>query len=648
MNGVAAGKNPWFRAAWRIAVACCVFTAPAVAAHALAPENVLLVVNPESRDSLTIANHYRSLRQIPPENVLYVPFDPEANITDVDTFREHILKPILAEIGDRAEKARIDCVVYSADFPWGIDVNRDVAQYMQKRKAESRDDSSDQPKWPKTLTMRGSINGLTYLAEGVMDRMPQYYMSLRANQYMRRAIPEQKDHPTLPFRSDLQFGAHGELLRAGGLRYLASMVLGVVDDENTRGNTVDEILGYLRRAAAADGTHPTGTIYFVKNDDVRSRTRHDTYPEVVAQLEKLGVRAEIVVGRMPENRPDCAGVMMGIASFDWDASGSTILPGAICEHLTSLGGVMVKPAFQTPLSEFLRHGAAASSGTVVEPYAIQAKFPFPTLHVHYVRGCTAVEAFYQSVFGPYQLLIVGDPLCRPWAEIPEPVCANLDTAEPWSGTVVLQPATAAPTSAPIARFEAYLDTRRLGSCAPGETITVDTTQFPDGYHRLRITCTLDNVAASSGSRVWEVRFANHGAVFEQQVTPSVRVREDETITFRLRCKGALALVVRSDTRVVGRCLGEEGTVTVDASTLGRGPVRLQPVALARPPQEFVFGKPVFFDVIASASEDESRETHMSQGELAPHIESGLEALGRLLQNVPRRVPIRSGSGAGSR
>ena len=45
---------------------------------------------------------------------------------------------------------------------------------------------------------------------------------------------------------------------------------------------------------------------------------------------------------MPLNKPDVQGVMMGTASFDWKASGSTILPGAICEHFTSFGGVMTQ------------------------------------------------------------------------------------------------------------------------------------------------------------------------------------------------------------------------------------------------------------------------------------------------------------------
>ena len=68
--------------------------------------------------------------------------------------------------------------------------------------------------------------------------------------------------------------------------------------------------------------------------------------------------AEIVDGVLPEKKNDVQGVMVGAADFDWKDCGSTILPGAICEHFTSFGGEMRAGAGQTPLSEFLRYGAA--------------------------------------------------------------------------------------------------------------------------------------------------------------------------------------------------------------------------------------------------------------------------------------------------
>ena len=140
------------------------------------------------------------------------------------------------------------------------------------------------------------------------------------------------------------------------------------------------------------------------------------------------MRAEVVAGPLPQGRRDVAGLTMGAADFDWAKSGNTILPGAICENLTSLGAVFTPSAGQTPLSAFVRAGAAGSSGTVIEPYALQAKFPHPAIHVHYARGATLAEAFYQAVQSPYQLLVVGDPLCRPWATIPQ-VTAAVSTAE---------------------------------------------------------------------------------------------------------------------------------------------------------------------------------------------------------------------------
>ncbi|GAG85993.1 unnamed protein product, partial [marine sediment metagenome] len=43
------------------------------------PENLFLLVNQSSQDSLTVANHYIDLRQLPAANVHYLKWDP-ANI----------------------------------------------------------------------------------------------------------------------------------------------------------------------------------------------------------------------------------------------------------------------------------------------------------------------------------------------------------------------------------------------------------------------------------------------------------------------------------------------------------------------------------------------------------------------------------------
>ncbi|MFM8891818.1 MAG: hypothetical protein ACKOTB_09410, partial [Planctomycetia bacterium] len=236
----------------------------------------------------------------------------------------------------------------------------------------------------------------------------------------------------------------GAAVQEKGNRYVLSTMLGVTAG---RGNTVREIVRGLERSAAAAGTTPAGTSYFVTSDDVRTKTRSPAFPPIVQALEKLGVAARIVPGPLPKRCRDVAGLMTGTADFDWTESGSTIVPGAICENLTSFGGVFTPQAGQTPLSAFIRAGAAGSSGTVIEPYALQAKFPHAALHVHDARGATLAEAFYQSVQAPYQLLVVGDPLCRPWATIPRVEVAlaaegrEIGTDAPLTGRIELAPAS---------------------------------------------------------------------------------------------------------------------------------------------------------------------------------------------------------------
>ncbi len=549
------------------------------------PENVLLVVNRNSTDSLTIANHYARLRQIPAGNVLTLPWDPKAQTTGIDEFRQQILIPVLTAIHKRRLAGQIDYVVYSSDFPWGIKLKPDDPKPLKPKR-----------RWPEKFKSVGSITSLTYLWQAVLAHSPAY-VQLRSNYYMRRPVPEQKDAPTLSFRSSQQFGPQGELFDNGGRSYLLSTMLGVTAG---RGNSVDEVLSYLRRSAKADGTHPRGTIYYVKNNDIRSKTRHRGFLRAVMSLEELGVAAQIVEGKLPVGKSDVQGAMIGTAGFDWNSSGSTILPGAICEHLTSFGGVMRKGAGQTPLSELLRYGAAGASGTVVEPMAVAAKFPDPMIHVHYARGCTLAEAFYQSVYGPFQLLIVGDPLCRPWANIPQVKVQGVKPGATVKGVLILKPSATVPGGGKtvpgggkVDHFELFIDGLRRAECRPGQSLQFDTTPLGDGYHELRVVAIETGPIQSQGRRIIDITTANHGRQINASVTPSGTVAADKPLVITARSPGSIGIVVLARSRLIGRIPGEEGRLEIDPATLGYGPVQLRVVALGNGgPITYVWAKPL--------------------------------------------------------
>ncbi|MBC8116732.1 MAG: hypothetical protein H7062_20245 [Candidatus Saccharimonas sp.] len=290
--------------------------------------------------------------------------------------------------------------------------------------------------------------------------------------------------PACGFRAEAGWLPNGEPTEPqGGARYLLSTVLAVTAG---RGNSVEDALASLRRSAAADGTKPTGTVYFLRNGDIRSTTREWAFEAAAKRLKALGVNAVIEDGVLPQQKTDVAGAVIGIADFDWPKSGSSMLPGAIVEHLTSFGGVMTTGSGQTPLTEFLRHGAAGSSGTVTEPFALQAKFPNAFLHVHYASGCSLAEAFYQSVTGPYQLLIVGDPLCAPWRKQLTVTVDGLAADKPFHGKIALSPKADSPDGLRANEFSLYIDGLRVETIKPGSEFILDTTRLADGSHTITI------------------------------------------------------------------------------------------------------------------------------------------------------------------
>ena len=284
--------------------------------------------------------------------------------------------------------------------------------------------------------------------------------------------------------------------------------------------------------------------------------------------------AEILQGTVPLNKGDVQGVMMGTAGFDWKASGSNILPGAICEHFTSFGGVMTPSSVQTPLSEFLRYGAAGSSGSVTEPYAIPLKFPSAMLQVYYALGCTLAEAFYQSVYAPYQLLIVGDPLCRPWANIPRVSTAGVAPEAVVRGSLTLQPSATLAGDATVDHFELFADGFRMAACQPGESLPLDTTKFADGYHELRVVAVGPKPIESQGREIIPIQVNNHDRKIVASLVTQPPLRADRSLTIAARSPGSKAILVFHGINVIGQISGEAGQVEIPANILGAGPVRL--------------------------------------------------------------------------
>ncbi|NBV47214.1 MAG: hypothetical protein EBR86_16660 [Planctomycetia bacterium] len=543
---------------WLLLAALPLLTATAAEAGG-GPENVFLVVNPTSAASRAVANAYIHLRRLAPINVFMLPWEGSTEGVPIGVFREEILTPILKAIDGRRLSTQIDHIVYSTDFPWRVDFAAELPPQLVGK---------DQ--YPS-----GSLTGLTMLYTHVIGGN-HGYLDVASNHYYRPVDGDGIPVGTIGFRSWYGWGRLGELYEAGGTRYLLATMLGV---SAGRGNSVREILTYLEAAAGADGSQPPGTVYLVQNKDVRSTTRSGAFVGVARELGKLRVACEIVPGSLPVAKRDVIGLTTGVPDFDWPASGSRVLPGAICENLTSYGAIFTKSAGQTPLSAFLRAGAAGSSGTVTEPYALQAKFPHPGIHVHYARGANLAEAFYQAVQAPYQLLVVGDPLCQPWARIPDvevvtkPDLAVMQPGQTVSGQLLLEPRAHATGTNPVDRFELFVDGVRIGHSNAGDPLPLDTATLADGHHEIRVVAIDSSPVETQGRAVLPISTSNHGRELVVVAEPAA-VALDGSVKISVVGKGVETVTVFASGRVLGRIDGAVGAIDVPGADLGLGTVTI--------------------------------------------------------------------------
>ncbi len=389
------------------------------------------------------------------------------------------------------------------------------------------------------------------------------------DQLLKEMPDEDYDYlPTRGFKSNAIWGRNGWTNGAPdqGKSFMLSTMLA---DTDNKGISEQNALKALRRSCNSDRTRPQGTFYFIDMNAVRSSTRKPGFGVAIRKLAQAGFKAEAIKKYLPEKGSKIAGAVFGKAGMDLSQTGE-FLPGAICENLTSYGGVMDHPG-HIKCTTFMEFGAAGSSGTVVEPYAIQAKFPHPMIQVHYSRGCTLAEAFYQSVAGPFQLLIVGDALCQPWAQPPEFSVTGIQPKQTLSGVVEVE--VALDDDHRARSFELYVDGRLATRLPAAGRMRIDTNTISDGFHEMRLVAVSDDLIGASSSQVFPVFVKNLGHRVDLNVNkPKFGI--GEAVELQIVSNFGDRYEIVRNTKVLKSGDGQKASVKIAAKELGRGPVDL--------------------------------------------------------------------------
>ncbi|MDF7808082.1 hypothetical protein P4E94_11580 [Pontiellaceae bacterium B12219] len=453
------------------------FFLPVMKAAAQMPQEVLVLVNRKSQDSMKVANVFVAARQIPKYNVVYLDI-PEtayggtATVTP-EEFTQLIWEPANAVMKQRGLEDQILAWVYSVDFPIRV-----------------KTDSNDRKQMSVggMTFMRNKMPGLSLVEEGkYLSKLfagPNQRIKLSLNAMslgmQKKGLGPNAKVP--PEAAWLQSGL-------GDRMPLPSMMLGYTGE---KGNDVDTVLASIENGVKSDYRGQRSGIYFIQSEDVRSTCREWQFYPAVNELKNRGISATVTTN-FPAGKQNVMGIMMGAETVDPSQVGS-FAPGAMAEHLTSWSAEFQKR--QSKTTDWIKAGATGSAGSVVEPYSNPDKFPSARFFVHYAAGCTMLESFYQSIACPLQVLLIGDPLAKPYAL---PFSVKVLGAETLKNDFTYLANAESKIPNISFQYAFLLDGKQIQAMSDDNSVYLRLKNISDGYHEIRAIASVKHMVEFSAS-----------------------------------------------------------------------------------------------------------------------------------------------------
>ncbi len=518
---------------------------PQESAHA---DRALLLVDPSDAESLYVANEYIAARGIPVDQVLYM----RPGATNFAEFAAVNAPGFHGVLENRGLRDRIDFVVVAPTSEFYVSAPGLVTAGCS----------------PVNRFAIADAYGLSLVTDTILGGLS----STRRNNYADFS------DDGVGFDSETTWYLGLDSTNANAEQYFIGGLLGYTGSE---GNSLQDILDLVQRSAAADGTHPVGTVYLMETTDAaRSGPREGSYPKEVLDIIADGGQAQHLFADLPLGNHDCVGIMTGRATLSIDGGDFTLLPGSFADHLTSFAG-RFDTTSQTKMSRWIAKGASGTAGTVEEPCNYSGKFPHAGTHQLIHGGLTLGEAWLRRLtYLPFQNLFYGDPLTAPYGYFPLVDVPDFP-ATAVSGTINITPVVSATQpGASIEAIELTVDGTLRTTAMPGGSLNLDPTRLADGWHEVRVLAFDDTNERNPGRFVALLEVNNLG--YSVDMSASATTGDlSQAYGLSLTTTGGVPTAVRvlHFGRVVASVPGGAGTVRVFGQNLGAGPAQLVAQAL---------------------------------------------------------------------
>jgi len=387
---------------------------------ALEPNEILVIANKDIAESMRLARYYCAQRGVPDKNILALPLGADLKDTiSRDNYEKQLVEPIRMKFSTERLVGEIKCLLTIYGVP--IKVGGRGVLEDQEGKLKELNRLAEQE---KKILERLEQAGLTDSAEH-----KQINIRLAQLQLTIDRINGKETHASVDSELSLVLFDSYDLYR-----WQPNMLKDEVRSSNSvtlmvsrlDGPDYDIIKGLVDKAITAEKKGLKGIAY-IDSRGIVSRDMYGHYDQSLRNLaaftkSKTGIpvieerAAQLFApGTCPQTALYCGWYSVGkyVDAFDF-------VDGAIGYHIASFEAASLRdPNSSQWCPSMLMDGITATLGPVAEPYLHAFPEPrvfFPKLY----EGNCLVEAYYRTKpFNSWQMLLIGDPLYRPFKTFPQ-------------------------------------------------------------------------------------------------------------------------------------------------------------------------------------------------------------------------------------
>lgn len=386
--------------------------------YALEPDQILVIANSDIAESVKLAEYYCTKRDVPEKNILNLSLG--TNLTDSvsrENYNTKIADTIRDKLSETDFKGRIKCLLTTYGIPFKVGKRKplkDKQQHLEKLKqsvqkqkneieklnADNRNNSSAKKKLEQLQSQIDYITGQQTNASLDSELSMVLFDGYELYQWQVNKL-----------KSEFGFYLHD------GKTLMVARIDGPVFE--TAKTLID-------KAVKAEKTGLKGIVYIdsrgIEDDNQPHSFGHfDQSLRDLAILIKLRTQLDVKqeqTGELfpPDSCPETA-LYCGWYSLKKYIDAFEFVDGAVGYHVASFEAADLRSSNSSQwCPAMLKNGITATLGAVDEPY-LQA-FPEPReFFLKLLDGHCLAEAYYMTKpFNSWQMLLIGDPLYKPFGD----------------------------------------------------------------------------------------------------------------------------------------------------------------------------------------------------------------------------------------